>query len=159
MRDDSVNAQNVAFKNACLRVTADLRSSENLRDLVLKSGSRADREMVARESKTYRMSPAQVRPAFLKRGTSIVGVIPVPIQIGEEEMTQFIADHIQDMVATINRGAWARCPAHEHQLVAELIDGRAVWICPSTGRAVCEIGAYAVSDASDQSDARSPQGA
>jgi hypothetical protein len=66
---------------------------------------------------------------------------PLPARIAS------VADQVQEWVVeelcSIGRPTnWPRCPHHpySHPLSAVEQEGRAVWTCPKTGHAMCEIG-------------------
>jgi hypothetical protein len=61
-----------------------------------------------------------------------------------------VADQVQEWVVeelcSIGRPTnWPRCPQHpdSHPLSAIVQEGQPVWVCPTTGRVICEIGQLA----------------
>ena len=63
-----------------------------------------------------------------------------------EETVERLAAFLQDQVFPETGEAWGearpRCPGHRHPLRSDVVDGRAWWLCPQTGRPVCPIGTY-----------------
>jgi hypothetical protein len=61
-----------------------------------------------------------------------------------EDLVVALADQLQEQVFPETRGAWGQarpaCPGHAHPAAAELVDGRAVWVCPEDGRELGPIG-------------------
>ena len=59
----------------------------------------------------------------------------------EEEATVQLADRLQDDVLDELWGqAWPACRGHEHPARPCAIDGKAVWVCPTTGDILWAIG-------------------
>ena len=59
-----------------------------------------------------------------------------------------IADYLQDHVIDVLLRAWPKCPDHEHPLSSAVVNGEAVWRCPTEAARVWPIGSLspAVSD-------------
>jgi hypothetical protein len=64
-----------------------------------------------------------------------------------ESLVWRIADQLQEQVFPETRAAWGQarppCPGHPHPASAELVGGRAMWVCPSSGQPLARIGDYA----------------
>jgi hypothetical protein len=56
------------------------------------------------------------------------------------EMVVDIAAQLQDDVIDEVWGAWPVCPGHVHPMVLDIVDGQAVWECPSDGHVVAPVG-------------------
>jgi len=61
--------------------------------------------------------------------------------------TASVADQVQEWAIEAHWHAglpatWPECPEHpgSHPLTARVYDGRAAWVCPRTGRLICNIG-------------------
>ncbi len=75
------------------------------------------------------------------QGVSAMAAEPLPQRIAS------VADQVQEWAVEalwqVGRPAtWPECPQHpdSHPLMAAVLEGRAVWICPRTGDLVSDVG-------------------
>jgi hypothetical protein len=61
------------------------------------------------------------------------------------ELAVGLADYLQEQFFPQTAADWGqarpRCPGHRHPATAQLIDGDALWTCPSDGRTIASFGA------------------
>ena len=83
-------------------------------------------------------------PGGWAQGVFAITGEPLPVRIAS------VADQVQEWaveeLCSVGQPTnWPPCPQHPHShpLSAVERDGRAVWTCPKTGQAVCEIGQLA----------------
>ena len=79
-------------------------------------------------------------PCYVMLGRRRIAIAYLPSYEHDAEAIVLLVDDIQDELVTRIGAAWPRCPDHEHPLEAALVDGDAVWKCPSEGFIVRRIG-------------------
>jgi hypothetical protein len=133
------------LSEAIARVEADLQALEELQDVRLRT---ADNHLV-RSLFEKGEFPHEVSDLYfvciVMDGDDRLAAISVPRMVSSDCMTERLANSVQD--ALVGRRlfrAWPRCPEHEHQLLAETEELRAIWRCPTSEAVVCTIGEYSV---------------